>query len=245
VRILHEFVTELADVSHTRPKHASYGVARMAIDFSDDRQLVTALRVGDEGAFAWLLDRYHAPLHRAARTYVATDAHADEVVQETWVAVLRGIDRFEHRSALKTWLYGILMNIARTRGVKESRTIPFSSAAGALHDGAEPTFEADRFRPPTDPDWPGHWVSFPLDWEHEPETRLLANETLSLVVTVIDALPPAQREVITLRDIDGWTSAEVCNALGLSETNQRVLLHRGRARVRRALESHFESSLTA
>ena len=214
-------------------------------DFSNDGALVVALRAGDEQAFTWLLERYHSPLHRTARLYVATDALADEVVQETWVAVLRGIDRFEQRSSLKTWLYRILMNIARTRGVKEARTIPFSSAAGAMTDGAEPTFDPDRFRPPADPEWPGHWASFPLDWEHQPESRLLAGETLALVATVVETLPPAQREVLTLRDIEGWSSAEVCNALDLTETNQRVLLHRGRAKVRRALESYFESSLAS
>ena len=214
----------------------------MGPEYSDDGALVAALREGDEAAFTWLLDRYHAPLHRTARVYVATDSQADEVVQETWVAVLRGIDRFEQRSSLKTWLYRILMNIARTRGVKESRTIPFSSAANVLDEGAEPTFAPDRFRPPDDPDWPGHWRAFPLDWEHQPEPRLLAGETLSLVATAIRQLPPSQRAVLTLRDVDGWSSVEVCNALGLTETNQRVLLHRGRAKVRRALESYFEST---
>jgi RNA polymerase sigma-70 factor (ECF subfamily) len=217
----------------------------MGPDYSDDGALVDALRAGDEAAFGWLLDRYHAPLHRTARMYVSTDAHADEVVQETWMAVLRGIDGFERRSSLKTWLYRILMNIARTRGVKESRAIPFSSAAGVLDDGAEPTFDADRFRPPDDPEWPGHWAAFPNDWEHQPESRLLASETLALVGAAIERLPPAQREVLTLRDVDGWSSVEVCNELGLSETNQRVLLHRGRAKVRRALESYFEGSLAS
>jgi RNA polymerase sigma-70 factor (ECF subfamily) len=217
----------------------------MAPEFSDDGALVVALRAGDEAAFTWLLARYHGPLHRTARMYVATDAQADEVVQETWLAVLRGIDRFEQRSSLKTWLYRILMNIARTRGVKESRSIPFSSASGALAEGAEPTFDADRFRPADDPDWPGHWAAFPLDWEHQPESRLLARETLSLVAIAIEQLPPSQREVLTLRDVEGWSSTEVCNALGLTETNQRVLLHRGRAKVRRALESYFEGSVAS
>lgn len=214
----------------------------MGTDFSDDGELVIALRTGDEGAFTWLLDRYHGSLHRTARMYVATDAQAEEVVQETWVAVLRGIDRFEERSSIKTWLYRILMNIARSRGAKESRTIPFSSALGAMTDGAEPTFDADWFRPPTDPDWPGHWASFPLDWDQQPEARLLGGETLSFVAATIEKLPPAQREVLTLRDIEGWTSVEVCHALELTETNQRVLLHRGRAKLRGALESYFESS---
>ncbi len=211
-------------------------------DFSDDAALVDALRTGDETAFRWLLDQYHAPLRRTARTYLATDSLADEVVQETWVAVLRGIDRFEGRSSLKTWLYRILMNLARTRGAREARTIPFSSAPGALAEGATATIEPDRFRPADDPDWPGHWRSFPLDWEHQPESRLLGAETLELLDAAIGALPPAQREVVVLRDVDGWTSMEVCNTLGLSETNQRVLLHRGRAKVRSALESYFESS---
>jgi len=216
----------------------------MRVDFSDDATLVDALRSGDETAFGWLLDRYHAPLRRTARMYVPTDALADDVVQETWVAVVRGIDGFEGRSSLKTWLYRIVMNQARTRGARESRTIPFSSAPGAFTDGAAPTFEPDRFRPADDrtgPDTGGR--SLPrLDWEHQPESRLLGAETLALLDDAIRALPPAQREVVALRDVDGWTSAEVCHALGLSETNQRVLLHRGRAKVRSALESYFESS---
>jgi RNA polymerase sigma-70 factor (ECF subfamily) len=214
----------------------------MGSDWSDDGVLVQALRAGDEAAFAWMLDRYHGSLHRTARMYVATDAQADEVVQETWLAVLKAIDGFEQRSSLKTWLYRILMNIARTRGVRESRSIPFSSASNALDEGAAPTFSADRFRPPGDADWPGHWASFPLDWEHQPETRLLAAETMALVAGAIERLPPAQREVLTLRDLDGWSSTEVCNALGLTETNQRVLLHRGRAKIRTALESYFEGT---
>jgi RNA polymerase sigma-70 factor (ECF subfamily) len=214
-------------------------------EFVDDDALVAALRAGDEAAFGWLLDRYHAPLHRTARMYVATDAQADEVVQETWLAVLRGIDRFEARSSLKTWLYRVLMNIARTKGVREARALPFSSAARALTDDADPTFPADRFRPPDDPEWPGHWASFPLDWEHEPEARLLASETLSLVAAALEQLPPAQREVVTLRDVNGWSSAEVCDALGVSESNQRVLLHRGRARIRSALADYFEEGVRA
>ena len=214
----------------------------MACDYTDDTTLVLALRDGHEAAFAWLLDHYHGALHRTARMYVATDAQADEVVQETWLAVLKSIDRFEQRSTVKTWLYRILMNIARTRGVRESRSIPFSSAANVLDEGAEPTFGPDRFRPPVDSDWPGHWASFPLDWEHQPESRLLASETLALVAATVERLPPAQREVLTLRDLDGWSSVEVCNALGLTETNQRVLLHRGRAKVRSALESYFEGT---
>jgi RNA polymerase sigma-70 factor (ECF subfamily) len=213
-------------------------------EFTDDDVLVPALRAGDEHAFGWLLDTYHAPLRRTARLYVATDAVADDVVQEAWVAVLRGIDSFQQRSSLKTWLHRIVMNIARTRGVREARSIPFASAAKATADGVEPTFDADRFRG-ADDEWAGGWASFPLDWEHQPEARLLADETLALVAQTLAVLPPAQREVVTLRDLEGWTSVEVCNALELSETNQRVLLHRGRAKIRRALESYFESAVAS
>jgi RNA polymerase sigma-70 factor (ECF subfamily) len=214
----------------------------MLADFSDDATLVDALRSGDEAAFGWMLDRYSPQLRRAARMYVATDAHADDVVQDTWLAIIKGIDRFEGRSSVKTWIHRILMNIARTKGVRESRALPFASAVGALAEGADPTIAAERFRPPDDPEWPGHWVSFPFDWEHQPEHRLLAGETFALVGAALEGLPAGQREVLTLRDVNGWTSAEVCEALGVSEANQRVLLHRGRARVRSALESYFESS---
>ena len=211
--------------------------------YSDDAALVSALRDGDEDAFTWLLDTYDASLRRVARTYVPSDAVADEVVQEAWLAVITGIERFEGRSSVKTWLYRILANVARTRGTRERRTIPFSSAASVMEDGAEPTFEPDRFRPPTDAQWPGHWATFPLGWEQQPETSLLSAETLDVVRRALETLPPTQREVLTLRDVEGWTAVEVCNALELTETNQRVLLHRARARVRSALESYFEGAL--
>lgn len=211
--------------------------------FDDDPVLVDALRAGDEAAFAWLLDRYDTPLRRIARGYVATDAIADEVVQDTWLGLIRGIGNFEQRSSLKTWLYRILLNVARTRGVREHRTIPFSSAAGALDEGDEPTFDPDRFRPSDDHQWPGHWRSLPSNWDAQPEARLLAGETLTCVAAALRTMPPSQREVFTLRDVEGWASSEVCNALGVSETNQRVLLHRARARVRRALELYFAPEL--
>lgn len=209
--------------------------------FTDDQVLVAALRRGDEDAFAWLIDRYHGSLHRLARTYVATPAVADDVVQETWLAVVKGIDRFEGRAAVSTWLYRILANIARTRGVREHRTIPFSSAAGALEDGAGPAVEPERFGVVGDPGY-GKWAAPPTPWNDEPEASLESQETLAAVRAAVEALPPAQREVITLRDLEGWTSTEVRNALDLSETNQRVLLHRARAKVRRALEEHFEEA---
>jgi RNA polymerase sigma-70 factor, ECF subfamily len=209
--------------------------------FADDRALVAALRRGDEDAFGWLIDRYDGALRRLARTYVATPAVADDVVQETWLAVVKGIDRFEERAAVSTWLYRILANIARTRGVREHRTIPFSSAAGALEDGSGPAVDPERFGVPGDPGY-GHWAAPPTPWDDEPEAKLESRETLGVVRAAIDALPPAQREVITLRDLEGWTSTEVRNALDLSETNQRVILHRARARVRRVLEAYFEEA---
>jgi RNA polymerase sigma-70 factor (ECF subfamily) len=216
----------------TRPAGPSFG---------DEGALVAALRRGDEDAFGWLIDRYDGALRRLARTYVATPAVADEVVQETWLAVVKGINGFEQRAAVSTWLYRILANIARTRGAREHRTIPFSSAAGALDDGAGPAVDPDRFGSPGEAGY-GHWTAPPTPWDDQPEERLTAGETLAVVRDAVDALPPAQREVMTLRDLEGWTSAEVRNALDLSETNQRVLLHRARAKVRRALEAHFEEA---
>lgn len=212
--------------------------------YTNDESLVAALRQGDERAFEWLLGAYDSTLRRVARNYVPTDALADDVVQDTWMGLIRGIDDFEQRSSLKTWLYRILINIARTKGVREKRTIPFSSAANAFVDGGEPTFDPERFRAATPSEqYPGGWVSFPLAWETQPEKVLESGETVRIVTAAIEQLPPAQREVLTLRDIEGWTSSEVCNALELTETNQRVLLHRARARVRRALELYFEGAM--
>ena len=211
--------------------------------FADERVLVDGLRRGDEAAFSWLFDRYDGSLRRLARTYVSTAASADEVVGETWLAVIKGIDRFEGRSSVSTWIYRILANIARTRGVREQRSIPFSSAAGALDDGDGPVVDPGRFRP-RGAEAAGSWAAPPVAWDDEPEARLTSRETLAAVQAAIEALPPAQREVITLRDIEGWTAEEARNALELSETNQRVLLHRARAKVRRALESYFEKTGT-
>ena len=199
----------------------------------DERQLVAALRAGDENAFRELIGRYHASLVRVARMYVPTRALAEEVAQETWLAVLEGIDRFEGRSSLKTWIFRILTNRAKTRGIREARSLPFSSLAG--DDPAVPT---DRFRDPED-GWPGHWSAPPRAF---PEERLLAAETRQVIDDAIERLPETQRTVIRLRDVDGWSAEEVCNALTLSETNQRVLLHRARSAVRAALERYLENS---
>ena len=213
-------------------------VPQAVADFSDDGVLVPALRRRDEAAFGWLLDQYSAPLRRLARSYVSNDAAAAEAVQETWLAVITGIDRFERRSSLKTWVYRILVNVARSKGVKEHRTVPFASLGEEL-DGEERAVDPQRFRDHRD-HWPGHWAAPPVAWDEEPEDHLLGRETLSIVAAAIAALPPNQRSVITLRDVQGWDSVEVCNALDISETNQRVLLHRARSKVRSALETHFE-----
>lgn len=210
----------------------------------DESELVDRLRAGDEDAFRELIDRYDSPLRRTARTFVATDAAADEVVADTWLGVVRGIDRFEGRSSLKTWIFRILMNIGRTRGTRDKRSIPFSSLGPADIDAdREPTIAPERFRGPDDP-YPGHWAAFPTRWHDHPEVRAIGNETLAVVREALEQLPPAQQTVVRLRDLEGWSSAEVCNALDLSETNQRVLLHRGRAKLRAALERYFDTAAT-
>jgi RNA polymerase sigma-70 factor, ECF subfamily len=207
----------------------------VALAGSAESQLLDALRAGDEAAFAALVREYQASLVRVARMYVSTQAAAEEVAQETWLAVLNGLDRFEGRSSLRTWIFRILTNIAKTRAQRDGRTLPFS----ALQDPArvpEAAVDADRFLDPEHPRWPGHWAVRPEPW---PEDALVAAETQALLAEAIESLPPAQRAVISLRDVEGWSSEEVRNALELSETNQRVLLHRARSKVRRALESYL------
>jgi RNA polymerase sigma-70 factor (ECF subfamily) len=199
----------------------------------EDALLVEGLRAGDEAAFAAVMRMYGRGMLRVAEMYVSSRAVAEDVVQEAWVGVLRGIGRFEGRSSLKTWLYRIVANTAKTRGVRESRSVPFSSLG---EDGDEGTVDADRFLGSGDR-FPGHWAVPPQAWA--PEGRLLADETLEVVERAIEKLPPAQRAVITMRDVQGFTSEEVCNALDLTETNQRVLLHRARAKVRSALEEYM------
>ena len=204
--------------------------------FADDSALVAALRAGDESAFAYLVDRHDAMLRRVARNYVSTEAVAAEVVQDTWLGVIEGIDRFEGRAALRTWIVRILMNQARSRGVREARSVPFSSV-GPTDDGDLGGFNPDRFlRSGRDA---GAWGSPPDDWRSQPAERLVSSETRDVVTEAISELTPQQREVITLRDVEGWSSAEVCDALDLSEVNQRVLLHRARGKVRAALDSYL------
>jgi RNA polymerase sigma-70 factor (ECF subfamily) len=172
---------------------------------------------------------------RVARLYVADDAVAQEVVQEAWLGVLQGLDRFEGRASLKTWIFRILVNRAKTRAVREGRTIPFSALDRDDAGSAEPTIDADRFDPVRH-----HWTTPPASWGDVPEERLLAQETRACLDAAIAAMPANQRAVISLRDLSGLTADEVCQILGVSEANQRVLLHRARARARRALEQYFD-----
>ena len=199
-----------------------------------DARLLEGLRAGDEAAFVALMREYGAGMLRVAMMYVSSRAVAEEVVQEAWLGVLKGIGRFEGRSSLKTWLFRIVANTAKTRGMRESRSIPFSSLGDDA--GAEPAVDPDRFLGSGER-FPGHWALPPQAWA--PEGRLLSQEALDVIERAIDRLPPAQRAVISMRDVQGFTSEEVCNALDLTETNQRVLLHRARAKVRDALEEYM------
>ena len=191
---------------------------------TDESALLAALRAGDERAFMELVEAYTPGMRRLALTFVRTGAVADEVVQESWLGVLRGLDRFEGRSSLKTWIYRIVANVARTRAVREARSVPFSSFAGDDEASVDPErFIAD-----------GHWAS-PV----EPWQAVLDAEAREVIDRAIAALPEQQRQVIELRDVQGWPSEEVCNVLDLSETNQRVLLHRARSKVRAALDEYL------
>ena len=199
----------------------------------EDAHLVTALRNGDEAAFAALVERYHPALVRLAQAYVRDRAVAEEVAQEAWLGMLTSLSRFAGRASLKTWLFGILINCARASRRREAHAIPFSAFDDEAGDG--PSVAADRFLP-AGHRWAGHWAAPPQPW---PEEHLLAEEIGTHVARAIDALPPHQRAVLTLRDIEGWTTAEVCETLAISEANARVLLHRARSRVRQALEDYL------
>jgi RNA polymerase sigma-70 factor (ECF subfamily) len=198
-----------------------------------DDELLQRLRAGDEAAFMDLVDRYGPLMLRVALMHVSSRAVADEVVQEAWLGVLRGLDRFEGRSSLKTWILRIVANQARTRGGRERRTVPVSALTG---DDDEPAVDPARFRPFDDPRYPGGWTLPPAPL---PEDRLLAEETLARVREAISRLPPRQQEVILLRDVEGWEPEEVGDALGLTPGNQRVLLHRARSKVRNELEDYL------
>ncbi len=210
---------------------------------ADERTLIDALRQGDEAAFATLVERYHVSMVRIAMLYARRRDVAEDVAQETWLAVFQGVDRFEGRSSLKTWLFRILTNRAKTRGAREARSVPLSALVSRGGEGGEdqdePAVDPSRFLGPEHPRWPGHWATPPKSWGESPETRLQNAETREVIDAAIAALPPSQREAITLRDIEGLGSEEVCELLGISEGNQRVLLHRARSKVRAALERVF------
>jgi RNA polymerase sigma-70 factor (ECF subfamily) len=208
----------------------------------EESALLDALRRGDEGAFARLVGEHHASLRRVARLYVGNAATAEEVVQDTWLGVVRGIWAFEGRSSLKTWIFRILVNRARTRAVlesRESRNVPSTGAASTeMGTEAKPPAGPAPFVSVDDSSAPGHWAQSPLD----PERALLTKELRERLGSVIETLPSNLRIVLWLRDVEGWSSEDVCNALAIQETNQRVLLHRARSRVRAALEPYFEEA---
>jgi RNA polymerase sigma-70 factor (ECF subfamily) len=208
-------------------------VAARAAVLPDDQELVAALKRGDDAVFAALVDAWSPGLMRVARMHVRDRQVAEEVVQETWIAVLRGIDRFEGRSSLRTWVYRIAMNTAKTRAQREARSIPFSAAARA----DEPSVDPDRFLS-GDHRAAGGWALGPTEWP-TPEEELLSGETREVIMRAIDELPESQRAVITMRDVEGLASEEVAEILEITEGNERVLLHRARSKVRRAIERHL------
>ena len=204
-------------------------------DSAGEAALVAALRDGDEAVFADLVDRYTPSLLRVARGYVPSHEIAEEVVQDAWIALLKGISKFEGRSSLRTWLFTIMINIAKARGMRERRN---ADAEIAAFSGG--TVDPWRFRPPGDR-WPGHWTdeAAPAPFPDTPEGSLLGAELLAVARRELDKLPERQRMVVTLRDMLGFESGDVCELLEISVANQRVLLHRGRAAVRQAMEQYL------
>lgn len=202
---------------------------------SADLATIERLLAGDETTFMMLVEQNQPPMLRIAQMYVSSRPVAEEAVQEAWIGILKGLPTFEGRSSLRTWMYKIVANVAKTRGVREGRSLPFSALAGGTHDDpVDPSW----FQGPDDPS-PGGWRTFPDDWRGIPEDRLLRRETLDHISRALDGMPAMQAEVVRLRDVLGWSSDEVCNALDLTETNQRVLLHRGRSRIRRELGAYL------
>lgn len=205
----------------------------VALD-AENAALVARLKTGDESAFVALVELHHAGLVRLARAYVGSLAVAEEVAQETWLAALAGLVGFEGRASFRTWLFRILVNQAKTRGEREKRILPFS-AVGTEDDEAGPGLDPDRF------DARGHWTRAPGAWDPSvPEQAARDRELRTRVEEAVAGLPDKERAVVELRDLEEWTSQEVCNVLGISEVYQRVLLHRGRIKLRQALETFLE-----
>jgi RNA polymerase sigma-70 factor, ECF subfamily len=204
--------------------------------WTEDEQVVASLRAGDERAFRELYRRHYPAMKRVARAYVESDAVAEEIIQETWVGILTGIERFQGRSAIGTWMFSILINQAKTHGTRERRALPFSSITPA--GGDERAVDADRFQS-EDEAWPGHWATPPRPWQN-PDRRALSLETRERLKKALAELPHRQRLIVALRDVDGLSSGEICSLLGLSRENERVLLHRARSRLRAALEEYID-----
>jgi RNA polymerase sigma-70 factor (ECF subfamily) len=207
---------------------------------ADDHALVERLRAGDEEAFMDLVVRWSPSMLRVARMYVPSQAVAEDVVQETWLGVLQGIGRFEGRSSLRTWVFSILVNRARTRGERERRTIPFAALAGVETEGEFEAVDPARFV--REGDAVGAWAAPPVRWWEEPERALGSAEAVERIEAEIEKLPEMQRLVITMRDVLGLSSQDVRSALDISETNQRVLLHRARSKVRAGLEDYYANA---
>jgi RNA polymerase sigma-70 factor (ECF subfamily) len=227
-----------APAAHTAPVTVTPDVPAARAPQVDDSELVDRLRRGDERAFAEVVSSWSPVMLRVARGHVSTDASCEEVVQETWMAVVRGLGAFEGRSSLRTWVFRILTNLAKTRGVREARSVPMSSWGPADETG--PTVDPDRFRS-ADDQFPHNWtpVGAPAAWQPGPEQSAVGAETRHLLGVALRELPDRQRTVVTLRDVHGLTSDEVCGLLELSAANQRVLLHRGRAKLRSVLEDYY------
>ena len=205
--------------------------------FGDDETLLKALQEGDERAFSELVDGWSGMMLHLARSHVGSRAVAEEVVQEAWLTAIRSLDRYERRSSLRTWVLGIVVNLARSRARAERRSVAMPLDSGG------PVVDSSRFLGADHPRWPHHWAVEPVAWR-TPEDELLALETRRVIVDAVDALPASQREVLVLRDLEGLTGAETCNILGLTDTHQRVLLHRARSRVRNALVRYFAATET-
>jgi len=239
---MRQVAATVADQAGISIEQELFGESQARSPVPEEIGLLERLRQGDEAAFASLVDRHHGALLRLAMAYVSDRSIAEEVVQETWMGVLEGVDRFEGRSSLKTWIFRILTNKAKTRGVRESRHVSFSPLAASQENPEEPAVDPTRFQ--TTGHWAGYWVSYPQPWdENTPEKLLLSQEGTTFLEQAIEALPGKLRQIIVMRDVEGLSSDEACNILGISETNQRVLLHRARSRVRKALEKYLEGGV--